>query len=51
MAKWLEQPPSEREVVGSIHGHNRSKSLNVVALAFPLGAQVYDWPTNVRIMD
>ena len=35
---------SEQEVVGSIPGHNRPKSLKLVVLAFPLGAQDYPFP-------
>ena len=36
MAKWLERQPREREVVGSIPGRDRPKSLKLVVVAFPL---------------
>ena len=36
---WLERPPRERGIVDSIPGHNRSKSLKLVLVAFPNGAQ------------
>ena len=38
VAYWLERLPREREVVGSIPGRYRPKSLNLVVLPFPLGA-------------
>ena len=41
VALWLERPPREREVVGSIPGRDRPKSLKLVVVAFPLGAQDY----------
>ena len=41
VAWWLERPPREWEVVGSIHGLDRLKSLKLVVAAFPLGAQDY----------
>ena len=41
LALWLEHWPLEREVVGSIPGHVRSKSLKLVVVAFPLAAQDY----------
>ena len=41
LAKWLERPPSEREVVGSIPGCNRPKFSRLVVVAFPLRAQDY----------
>ena len=34
---WLERAPCEHEVVGSILGRNRPKSLKLVVVAFPLG--------------
>ena len=37
--QWLERQLREQEVVGSIPGHERQKSLKLVVLAFPLGAQ------------
>ena len=40
VASWLERPPRER-VVGSIPGRDRPKSLKVVVVAFPFGAQDY----------
>ena len=39
MAYWLERPPREWEVVGSIPDRGRPKSLKLVVVAFPLGAQ------------
>ena len=39
VALWLERPTSEREVVGSIPGRERPKSLKLVVVASPLGAQ------------
>ena len=39
VALWLERPPREREVVGSIPGCDRLKSLKLVVVAFPHGAQ------------
>ena len=41
VAYCLERPPREWEVVGSILGRNRPKSLKPVVVAFPLGAQDY----------
>ena len=41
VAYWLECPPREREVVGSIPDRDRPKRLKLVAMAFPLGAQDY----------
>ena len=41
VAKWLERPPREREVVGTIPGRHIPKSLTLVVVAFPLGAQDY----------
>ena len=38
---WLERPPREQEVVASIPGRDRPKSLKVVIVAFPLGAEDY----------
>ena len=56
MAKWLERPPREREVMGSIPVRDRPKSLKLVVVAFPpwrsgLWEWHYDWPVTVRIMD
>ena len=36
VAQWLERSPREREAVDSIPGHNRSKSLKLVVVVFPL---------------
>ena len=41
VAYWLQRPPRERRVVGSIPGRDRQQSLKLVVVAFPLGAQVY----------
>ena len=41
VALRLERPPREREVVGSIPGCDRLKSLKLVVVAFLLGAQDY----------
>ena len=41
MAWWLERPPCEPEVVGSIPGSDTPKSLKLVVVAFLLGAQDY----------
>ena len=41
LAKWLERPPREQEVMGSIPGHHSPKSLKMEEVAFPLGAQDY----------
>ena len=41
VAQWLEHLPREREYVGSIPGRDRPKSLKVVVVASPLGAQDY----------
>ena len=41
VAKWLERLPYEREVMGSIPVRDRPKSLKLVVVAFPLGAQDY----------
>ena len=41
VALWLERPPHKREVVGSIPGHDKTKPLKLVEMAFPLGAQDY----------
>ena len=41
MAKWLERPPREWEVVDSIPGRDSPKSLKLVVVAFPVGAQDY----------
>ena len=38
---WLERSPREREVLDSIPGRDRPKSLKLVVVAFPLGAQDY----------
>ena len=38
---WLEHLPHEQEVVDSILSCDRPKSLKLVVLAFPLGAQDY----------
>ena len=35
VALWLERPPLEREVVGSISGRDRPKSLKLVVVVFP----------------
>ena len=56
VAQWLERPPLEREVVGSIFGHDRLKSLKLVVVAFPpwpsgLWDLHYGWPDSVRVMD
>ena len=37
----LLDPPREREVVGPIPGCDRPKSLKLLVVAFPLGAQNY----------
>ena len=34
-------PPCEQEVMGSINGHDRPKSLKLVVVDFPRGAQDY----------
>ena len=36
---YLERPHHKWQIVGSIPGHNRPKSLKLVVVAFPLGAQ------------
>ena len=41
VAYWLERLPREREVVAWIPGPDRPKSLKLVVVAFPLGAQDY----------
>ena len=41
VAQWLQRPPGEREVVGSIPGRDRRKSLKLVVVAFPLDPQDY----------
>ena len=41
VAQWLELPPREREVVGSISGCDRPKSLILVVVDFPIEAQDY----------
>ena len=41
VAKWIERSPSEREVVGSITGRDRPKSLKLFVVALHLGAQDY----------
>ena len=46
VAYWLEGPSREREIVGLIPGH-RSKSLKLVVVAFPLGAQDYGNSTMI----
>ena len=42
VAEWLERPPPEQEVMGSIPGRNRPKSLKMVVVDFPLGVQEYE---------
>ena len=39
---WLERPLHEQEVVDSIPGSDRPKSLKLVVVAFSLGAQDSD---------
>ena len=51
VAQWLEHLPREREVVSSIPGCDRPKSLKLAVVAFYLGAQDYDFLASVRIMD
>ena len=51
VALWLERPLCEREIVGSIPGRDRPKSLKLVVVAFPpwssgLWEQYYDWQHN-----
>ena len=46
VAYWLERPPREQEVVGSIPGRDRPKSLKLVVVAFLLGAQDYGSSTR-----
>ena len=41
VALWLEYPPCEQEVVGSIQGHNRPEFSELVVVAFPLGTKDY----------
>ena len=41
VAYWLESPPCERGVVGSIPGRDRPKSSKLVVVTFSLGAQDY----------
>ena len=54
---WLKHLPRQQEVVSLIPSHDRpSKSLKLVVVAFPLGAQeialyIYDCPASVRIME
>ena len=38
VAYWLECPPREGEVGGSVPSRNRTKSFKLVVVAFPLGA-------------
>ena len=47
VAYWLECPPHEQEVVGSIPGRDRPKSLKLVVVAAPLGAQDYGSSTVI----
>ena len=51
--RWLERPPREREVMGSIPGRDRPESLKLAVVAFLLGAQDYgnNTTTGVRIID
>ena len=37
----IRHPPWEQEVMGSIPGRDRLKSLKLVVVAFPFGAQDY----------
>ena len=46
VALSLERPPREREVMGSIPGRYRPKSLKLVVVAFPLGVQEYGKSTT-----
>ena len=41
VAWWLEHPPHERELMGSIPRRDRSKSLKLVVVVFPHGTQDY----------
>ena len=41
VAYWLERPPRERELVGSIPGRNGLKSLKLVVVGFSLGVHDY----------
>ena len=47
---WLERPPHEREVTGSIPGRDRPKSLKLVVVAFPFGAQNYGNTTTTGLL-
>ena len=49
VAQWLERPSRKQEVVGSIPGRDRSKSLKMLAVAFPLGAQDYGNSTTTGL--
>ena len=40
VAQWLERPPRKREVVGSIPGRDRPKSLKLVVMASPLALRI-----------
>ena len=46
---WLECLPHEREIVGSIPGCDRPKSLKLVVVAFSLGAQDYGNSTTTGL--
>ena len=45
----LTTPPRKREVVGSVPSHDRPKSLKLVVVAFPLGAQDYGNSTTTGL--
>ena len=45
VALWLEPLPREQEVVGLIPSLDRPKSLKLVVVVFPLGAQDYGYST------
>ena len=38
--QWLERPPGERKVLGSIPVHKKPKSLKLVVVAFPLWLRI-----------
>ena len=49
VAKWLEHPPREQEIMGSILGSDRPQSLKLVLVAFPLGPQDFGNSTTIGL--
>ena len=46
LTKWLERPPREREVVGSIPAIDRPMPIKLVVVVFPIGVQDYGNSTS-----